>query len=141
MQPRTVRPERARRLRSNPTEVEKRLWMRNRKRQLFDHRFRRQVPIGPYIVDFACVERSLIVEVDGGQHSWRADKDLQRTAWLEAHGWHVVRFWNNEVMENIDGVLEELVLKLRECGDFPHPDPPPQAGEGITHVTYDRFRP
>ena len=134
MQPRALRPERARQLRANPTEVEKRLWMRIRKRQLLGHRFRRQVPLGRYVVDFACIESSLVVEVDGGQHDWLEKQDAKRTLWLEAHGWRVVRFWNNDVIENIEGVLEELALKLSECVDIPHPDPPPQAGEGNAHM-------
>src|SRR5438132_12192328 len=101
MQPRSQRPDRARRLRGNPTEVEKRLWWQIRKRQLLGHRFRRQVPLGSYVVDFACIELSLIIEVDGGQHSWREEQDAKRTAWLEADGWRGVRFWNNDVTENI----------------------------------------
>jgi very-short-patch-repair endonuclease len=104
--------------------------MRIRKRQLYGHRFRRQVPLGRYVVDFACIEASLIVEVDGGQHSLREEQDAKRTAWLEAHGWRVIRFWNNDVMENTEGVLEELARTLRESADIPHPYPPPQAGEG-----------
>ena|SRR5882757_3213564 len=131
MQPRAQRPDRARRLRSNPTEVERRLWQRIRKRQLLGHRFRRQVPLGPYVVDFACIEKALIIEVDGGQHGWREAQDSRRTAWLEAHGWRVVRFWNNEVMANLTGVLERLMIELGDRGDFPHPNPPPQAGEGM----------
>src|SRR5260221_11883803 len=127
MRPRSQRPDRARRLRGNPTEVEKRMWRRIRKRQLHGHRFRRQVPLGPYVVDFACIELSLIIEVDGGQHSWLEKQDAMRTDWLEAHGWRVVRFWNNDVIENIHGVLERLVIELGNGGDIPHPDPPPQA--------------
>jgi very-short-patch-repair endonuclease len=133
MQPRPLRPDRARRLRSNPTDAELRLWQRIRRKQLYGCRFRRQVPLGPYVADFVCIERSLIVEVDGGQHSWRETQDLRRTAWLEAKGWRVVRFWNNEVMENIAGVLERLVIELSDNGDIPHPDPPPLAGEGATN--------
>jgi very-short-patch-repair endonuclease len=132
MQPRAVRPDRARRLRSNPTNAELRLWQNIRKKQLSGYRFRRQVPLGPYVADFVCIERSLVVEVDGGQHSWREAQDLRRTAWLEAHGWRVVRFWNNEVMENLIGVLERLMIELGDRGERPHPNPPPQAGEGAT---------
>jgi very-short-patch-repair endonuclease len=131
MQPRVVRPDRARRLRATPTDAELRLWQRLRKKQLNGHRFRRQVPLGPYVVDFACIERSMVIEVDGGQHDWNAAADARRTAWLRAHGWRVVRYWNNEVIENIDGVLEHLSSELRAIGDFPHPNPPPQAGEGV----------
>ncbi len=106
------------------------MWQSIRKKQLHGHRFRRQVPLGPYVADFVCIERSLDVEVDGGQHSWREAQDLRRTGWLEAKGWRVVRFWNNEVMENITGVLERLVIELGDGGKLPHPNPPPPAGEG-----------
>jgi very-short-patch-repair endonuclease len=127
MQPRAVRPERARQLRGTPTDAELKLWQRIRKKQLPGHRFRRQVPLGSYVVDFACIERSLIVEVDGGQHSLQQKRDEKRTAWLEAHGSRVVRFWNNEVLGNIEGVLERLALELgADAALFP---PPPPAGE------------
>jgi very-short-patch-repair endonuclease len=130
MQRRAVRPDRARRLRATPTAAELRLWRHLRQKQLEGFRFRRQVPIGPYIADFACIERSLIIEVDGGQHSWNEAADDRRTEWLNAHGWQVVRYWNNEVMENIEGVLTHLVGVLCAGGEVPHPVPPPQAGEG-----------
>src|SRR6266566_4369633 len=130
MQPRYLRPDRARRLRSNPTDAELRLWQCIRKKQLGGYRFRRQVSLGPYVADFVSIERSLIIAVDGGQHSWREAHDLRRTAWLEAKGWRVVRFWNNEVFENIAGVLERIMIELSGGGEFPHPNPSPQAGEG-----------
>ena len=127
MQPRSIRPERARRLRSTPTDAELKLWQRIRKKQLYGHRFRRQVPLGAYVVDFACIERALIIEVDGGQHSWRQESDDKCTAWLEARGWRIVRFWNNEVLQNIEGVLEKLALELG--ADAAPSPPPPPAGE------------
>jgi very-short-patch-repair endonuclease len=136
MQPRAVRPDRARRLRGDPTNAELR-WQNIRKKQLSGYRFRRQVPIGPYVTDFVCadfvcIERSLVVEVDGGQHSWREAQDLRRTTWLEARGWRVVRFWNNEVLENLAGVLERLMIELGDRGELPQPKPLPLAGEGAT---------
>ena len=94
----------ARKLRRNPTEAEKRLWSILRDRQL-GCRFRRQQPIDHYIVDFVCLERRLIVEVDGGQHA--ADGPA-RTAYLEAQGFKLIRFWNNEVLSNLDGVAEAI---------------------------------
>src|SRR5260221_7320129 len=94
MQPRSVRPDRARNLRGNPTDVELLLWQSIRKKQLHGHRFRRQVPLGPYVADFVCIERSLIVEVDGVQLSWGDAKDLRRTRGLEGHGWRVVGLWH-----------------------------------------------
>jgi very-short-patch-repair endonuclease len=95
----------ARKLRSNPTDAEMRLWSRLRRKQVDGHRFRRQVPLGSYVVDFACLEARLIVEVDGGQHG---ERDAARTAWLEAQGFRVLRFWNNDVLENTDGVIEAI---------------------------------
>ena len=71
-------------------------------------KFRRQVPIGPFIADFLCKELSIIVEADGGQHSDQEAYDARRTAWLESQGYRVLRFWNNEVLENIEGVLEVI---------------------------------
>jgi very-short-patch-repair endonuclease len=120
----------ARRLRAEPTEAEKRLRRHLRERQLDGYRFRRQVPIGPFVADFACTDRALIIELDGGQHDWREEQDQRRTAQLEAHGWHVLRFWNNDVMENIEGVLERIRKELAKLSNSPHPVPPPQAGEG-----------
>jgi len=120
----------ARRLRTNPTEAEKRLWRRLRMQQIQRARFRRQVPIGPFVVDFACIDCRLIVELDGGQHGSQIETDNQRTAWLSERGWRVLRFWNNEVFENMDGILERIASALA-TGDCPHPVPPPHAGEGV----------
>ena len=111
---------RARELRRNPTDAEKRLWSKLRLKQIDGHRFRRQVPIGPYIVDFACLARRLIIEVDGGQHDSRAIQDDARTAWLEREDFRVLRFWNNEVLGNIEGVYETIVAHLTD-GSVPPP--------------------
>jgi very-short-patch-repair endonuclease len=102
--------DRARLLRQNGTEAEHALWRCLRDRALAGSKFRRQVPLGPFIADFVCFERKLIVEVDGGQHAdgTPARRDAARTAWLEAQGYRVVRFWNNDVLSNPDGVLEAL---------------------------------
>jgi len=100
----------ARTLRRNSTDAELRLWSRLRGRQLHGARFRRQQPIGPYIVDFYCAEANLIIEVDGGQH---ADDGPARTQWLEHKGYRVVRFWNNDVLANTDGVMEFIASVLR----------------------------
>ena len=102
----------ARRLRKTPTEAETRLWSRLRRRQIDGHRFRRQVPLGSYVVDFACLEARLMVEVDGGQHAERIDADAARTAWLEGRGYRVLRFWNNDVLANTDGVVETIRAAL-----------------------------
>jgi very-short-patch-repair endonuclease len=115
----------ARSLRSNLTDAERALWQRIRHRQVEDHRFRRQVPIGPYIVDFACLEVRLIIEVDGGQHDLAAEHDRLRDMWLAERGYRVLRFWNNEVLTNIDGVLDTLTEQLRHT---PHPTLPLKGG-------------
>ena len=119
----------ARRLRANPTEVEKRLWLRLRDRGLLGLKFRRQVPLGPFVADFVCANHGIIVELDGGQHSAIDVADRRRTAWLESRGWRVIRFWNNEVNENIDGVLQMIASACGTDVDHPHPDPLP-GGEG-----------
>jgi very-short-patch-repair endonuclease len=105
--------ERARKLRSNPTDAEIRIWSRLRRRQLEGFRFRRQQPIGPFIIDFFCPEARLVIEVDGGQHADNATRDAVRTRWLEKAGCRVVRFWNHNVLANTDGVLEVIRGLLR----------------------------
>jgi very-short-patch-repair endonuclease len=108
----------ARTLRQNPTDAERRLWSRLRRRQLDGCRFRRQVPLGPYVVDFACLAARLVIEIDGGQHTWQAENDAARTSWLEAKGFRVLRFWNNDVHGNLEGVLDAVrrVLQNRAAG-------------------------
>ena len=101
----------ARRLRRSMTDAECELWSRLRNGQFDGYKFRRQAPLGPYVLDFFCESERLVVEVDGGQHADSKD-DALRTSWLAARGCRVVRFWNNEVLQNIDGVLERLRLEL-----------------------------
>ncbi|MDP6389070.1 MAG: DUF559 domain-containing protein [Alphaproteobacteria bacterium] len=101
--------KRARRLRRDSTEAEKRLWRILRSRQFLNAKFRRQQPIGPYIVDFVSFEKRFVVEVDGGQH---AEDDSARTLYLQSSGYRVIRFWNNEVLENIDGVLHTIATAV-----------------------------
>ena len=103
--------DRARQLRSAQTDAEQRLWAALRDRRLEGFKFRRQRKIGPYIGDFVCVEYNLIVEADGGQHAENPKDDL-RTAWLEQHGWTVIRFWNNDILANLDGVLSAILEAL-----------------------------
>jgi very-short-patch-repair endonuclease len=97
-------------LRRNATEVEKRFWTAVRNRQLGGFKFRRQMTVGPYIVDFACIEAMLVVELDGGQHD--AAVDATRTAYLERLGYRVYRVWNHEMIENEGGVLEDVLTLL-----------------------------
>lgn len=121
----------AARLRKEATDVERKLWAALRNRQLNGYKFRFQASIGPYVVDFLCAEKRLVIELDGGQHSDEAD--LRRTAFLERDGYVVQRFWNNEVIENFDGVLERISVRLAALPAFhvrPSPNPLPLAGEG-----------
>jgi very-short-patch-repair endonuclease len=103
----------ARALRRRSTEAEKLLWSKLRNRQLDGIKFKRQVPLAGYVVDFAALELKFIVEVDGGQHNIRAAQDADRTRILEEWGYHVIRFWNNDVLGNIEGVLEAIVQELQ----------------------------
>ncbi len=105
---------RARKLRNNMTEQEKKLWYYLRKRSISNCRFRRQYPIGNYIVDFICREKNLIIEIDGGQHNEEESiiYDKVRTAYLESRGFRVIRFWNNDIDTNIEAVLQEIVKYL-----------------------------
>ena len=98
----------ARKLRKNMTEVEQLLWQKIRGRQLQNFRFRRQHPIASYIVDFVCLEVELIIELDGSQHIEQFEYDIARDKSLTQSGYKVLRFWNNEVLENMDGVLEVI---------------------------------
>lgn len=126
---RTISPHAAP-MRRDATDAEQALWLQLRGRRLGGYKFRRQWTIWPYIVDFCCLESMLIVEVDGGQHS--LEVDAARTAALTAKGFRILRFWNNEVLENMDGVLEVLseALEGKKKEEDPHPSPLPQAGEG-----------
>jgi very-short-patch-repair endonuclease len=103
--------DRARRMRREPTDAEGKLWRILRGGRLGGHKFRRQEPIGPYIVDFACHRRKLAIELDGSQHAGSA-RDVEREAWLRARGFETLRFWNNEVLTNPDGVAHAIAMKL-----------------------------
>jgi RecG-like helicase/very-short-patch-repair endonuclease len=109
--------DRARELRKNSTEVEKKLWNILRNRQLEQYKFRRQQPVGPYIVDFICQDKMLVVELDGGQHTEQQPYDERRTKFLESKGYHVLRFWNNEITESVEGVYD----KIYQIISTPHP--------------------
>ena len=101
----------ARSLRNNPTEAEQRLWLHLRTTRFEGEKFTRQFPIGNFIADFACRALRLAIELDGGQHS-ESPTDANRTRIIEAHGYRVIRFWNNEVFENLDGVLTVIAEEI-----------------------------
>ncbi len=113
--------ERARQMRSEMTQPERELWIALRAKRFNGVKFTRQVVIGPYIADFVCRSRKLIIELDGATHD-DASRDDQRTAFLEAQGYRVIRFWNNDVMTNLDGVLGALSEALATA---PLPNPLP----------------
>jgi very-short-patch-repair endonuclease len=122
----------AQRLRRNLTDAERKLWSALRNRQINGAKFRRQQPIGPFVADFVCHDPRLIVEADGGQHSV-AREDASRTAFLESKGYRVLRFWNNDILSNLDGIAQVIATAL----STPHPapaepeSPSPSRGEGI----------
>src|SRR6516164_10535511 len=110
---------RARTLRREMTEAEKRLWQILRSRQTEGYRFRRQVPIGGFIADFVCHEARLIVEIDGGQHDPSSGAEASRARFLEAEGYRVLRFWNNEVLDNPEGARAAIADALHQGGPSP----------------------
>jgi very-short-patch-repair endonuclease len=112
--------ERARKLRADETEAEYRLWGELRGRYLNGYKFARQIPIGPYVVDFTCRRQRLVIEVDGSQHAG-SSVDPIRTAWLNDHGYSVLRFWNDEVLRERRSVLETILAVL--CGRISSPSP------------------
>jgi len=112
---------RARSLRRRSTRAERALWQVLRDRQPAGAKFRRQCPIGPFIVDFICMEQRLIVEADGGQHGEQTAEDLRRTRHLESEGYRVLRFWNNDVLQNLGGVLQVIEAALEEPSPRPSP--------------------
>ncbi len=127
----------ARALRTNMTEAERAIWQYLRAEQM-GVKFRRQAPIGRYIVDFACFSHKLVIEIDGGQHVDSAS-DGERDAFLVSQGFKVLRFWNNEVLQQLDGVYDTVRLALIELmpeggsveSFHPHPNPSPIKGEGL----------
>ena len=115
----------ARSLRHNPTDAEKLLWRQIRMWQLDGLKFRRQQPIGIYIVDFACLEKRVVVEIDGSQHVEQSDYDTERDEWLREQGFIVLRFWNHEVLKSIDDVTEKIFQSVKST---PFLSPSPQGG-------------
>ena len=111
-------------LRKNFTDTERLLWKYLRAKQMEGYKFRRQEPIGSYIVDFVCYEKLLVIELDGGQHTTEKERDNERDIWFEGQGYKVLRFWNNEVLTNTEGVLEVIRDHLN------HPPLPLPSREG-----------
>jgi very-short-patch-repair endonuclease len=131
---------RARNLRRNMTDAERRVWRILRLRQMDDHKFRRQVPLGRYIADFVCHDARLIVEIDGGQHDPSSLGEIERTRFLESEGYRILRFWNNEVLTNLDGVYSTIAAELDR---ILKPSPAMEEGwEGVSSLTEsDRITP
>ena len=124
----------ARHLRRNMTDVERHLWRRLRDRQVKGFKFRRQHPFREYVLDFVCLEAKVVIELDGSQHFDTQSHDAVRTSQLEAAGFQVLRFWNNEVLSNIEGVLEIVWRALPEEIRPPPSRPSPLQGEGENSV-------
>jgi len=120
-------------LRDDMPEAEQALWQLLRGRQICDLKFRRQHPFGDYILDFVCLENKLVIEVDGGQHGEQAGYDENRTRKLQAAGFHVLRFWNNEVLKEIESVKEKIWLVVQKLQPHPPPNLPLEGG-GVKEV-------
>jgi len=112
------------------TEAERRLWRHLRNRELGGWKFRRQYPVGPYIVDFICVGKNLVIEVDGGKHAENEELDIKRSEFLNNMGYRVFRFWNTQVLQETEAVLETiLAILMNEKRNSPSPLPSPPSGE------------
>lgn len=122
---------RAKTLRSNQTDAEHKLWFHLRGHRFFGLKFKRQIPIGPYVVDFLYDEHGLAIELDGSQHLQQTSYDTRRSAYLASKKFRVLRFWNDEVLKQTDAVLESIRLAVGEAALSPTPLPP--AGEGKVH--------
>ena len=120
----------ARKLRNNTNEIEDLLWSRLRRSQLGGLKFSRQMPIAGFVLDFVCRSARLAVELDGSQHANAAMYDAKRTAVIEAQGYRVIRFWNSDVLTNMDGVLETILTAATSGERVPTPQPPPARGRG-----------
>ena len=121
---------RARRLRRQQTDAERKLWLALRARQVDGAKFRRQHPIGRYIADFCCSEKNVVIELDGGQHTERVEADQSRTEFLSQQGYRVIRFWDHDILTSLDSVLQVISEALRD--PHPYPLPSPVASDGAT---------
>ncbi|MBI2608625.1 MAG: endonuclease domain-containing protein [Deltaproteobacteria bacterium] len=109
----------AKKLRKDQTDTERHLWNSLRAKKLGGLKFRRQAPLGPYIVDFVCLEKKVIIECDGSQHIENENQDIKRDAWLKSQGFKVLRFWNNIIFQETESVLEEIFNKCHEESPSP----------------------
>ncbi len=124
-----------RKLRKNPTEAEKKIWQTLRGNQIFNHKFRRQHPYENFILDFVCVEAKLVIEIDGGQHAENITYDQDRSRKLEHAGFKVLRFWNNQVLNELEAVKHTIWMALQDT--HPHPNPPLE-GEGTSFSDFEK---
>ena len=122
--------DRAKAMRTAPTEAEHRLWQILRAKRLAGYKFKRQMPLDHYIVDFVCLAHRLVIEADGGQHSQEAD--ARRDAYIRSQGFRILRFWNDEIFTNEDGVITAILDAL----STPLPNPSPARGEGLSGASY-----
>ena len=122
--------ENAKLLRRNLTDAEQKLWYHLRAHRFMGRKFKRQKPMGRYVVDFVCLEEKLIIELDGGQHAESVEYDHVRDSWLRSEGYTVLRFWNNELMNEMNGVLEQIRLTLDSGVRTLSPSPSPVNGRG-----------
>jgi very-short-patch-repair endonuclease len=106
------RQQHAKGLRTESTDTEQLLWSKLRRRQVLGHKFRRQQVLGHFIVDFACLEKKLVIELDGGQHAEQQPYDERRSRWLEQHGFRVLRFWDHQVFQELDAILQAIAKAL-----------------------------
>jgi adenine-specific DNA-methyltransferase len=111
-------------LRKNLTDAERWLWQRLRNREFSGWKFRRQHSIGPYIVDFVCIEKRLVIELDGGQHAENLESDAKRSEYLKEKGYRILRFWNNDVLREGESVLNVILSCLEKDAPSPVPSPP-----------------
>ena len=125
-----ARVQHARSLRSQQTDAEARLWYHLRAHRLLNLKFKRQHPVGPYVVDFVCLQHGIAIELDGGQHAQTQEYDAQRSAYLEAQGFRVLRFWNDEVLTNTEAVLEQIRRYCSGETSSLSPNPSPASGRG-----------
>jgi very-short-patch-repair endonuclease len=131
--------DRARQLRHDPTTPERRLWALLHSFRERGYHFRRQYPIGSYYADFACIHGKLIIEADGETHASQVAYDRERDAFLRSRGFRVLRLWNNEIMDNAEGVYEVIAQALAEVPPLtPTPDPSPSKGGGRPRLRKQR---